>query len=205
MAHSKPSAPAGADLEQVHIDSVASLDRWFERHHTQAESVWIVTWKKASGGPHVAYSDVVDTALTWGWIDSLPRKLDDKRSMLLVSPRRPGSGWSKVNKDKVARLTAAGRMRAPGLAAIERAKANGAWSKLDAVDALAVPPDLAAALRQVRGATAAFDAFPRSNRRGILEWIAQAKRSATRARRIEEVARLAGLGLRALHPESRNR
>jgi uncharacterized protein YdeI (YjbR/CyaY-like superfamily) len=147
---------------------------------------------------------VVDEALCFGWIDSLPRRLDADRSMLLLSPRKPGSGWSKVNKDKVARLTADGRMAPAGLAKVEAAKADGSWARLDAVDALAEPDDLVAALDADPAARANFDAFPRSSRRGILEWIVNAKRPETRAARIATTVALASENRKANHPAGRD-
>ena len=164
----------------------------------------MVTWKKASGGPHVPYGEIRDEALCWGWIDSRPARLDAARTMLLVSPRRPGSGWSAVNKARIAALMAAGRMAAPGLAEIARAKADGTWERLDGAETLEAPADLAAALAEA-GAAAAFAAFPPSSRRAILEWIALARRPETRARRVAETARLAALGLRANFSEARGK
>ena len=134
-----------------------------------------MTWKKAAGARHVPYSDVVDEALCFGWIDSLPRKLDADRTMVRLSPRKPGSAWSAVNKTKIERLLADGRMTNAGLAAIDRAKADGSWSLLDSIATLSPPPDLAKALAADPAAKLNFDAFPPSVRRAILEWITQAK------------------------------
>ena len=117
--------------------------------------------------------------------------------MLWFAPRKPATGWSRSNKERVARLIAAGRMMPAGLAKVEAAQADGSWGKLDAVEALEIPADLAAALAAVPNAAANFEAFPRSVKRGILEWIVQARTAPTRARRIEETARLAGENARA--------
>lgn len=111
--------------------------------------------------------------------------------MLWLAPRQPGSGWSAVNKERVERLIAAGLMTPAGLAKIEAAKQDGSWNALDAIEALEIPPDLGAALESYPAARGYFEAFPRSVKRGILEWIANARRPETRARRIEETARLA--------------
>ena len=172
---------------RVEIDSRAAWRRWLKKHHTQAESIWLVFWKK--GDPrHVPNGDIVEEALCFGWVDSLPRKLDAQRSMLLLSPRRAGSAWSKLNKQRAERMIAEGLMTPAGLARIEAAKKDGLWSKLDGVDALEVPADLVAALKAHKPAAANWDAFPRSVKRGILEWILQAKRPETRARRVAETA-----------------
>lgn len=185
------------DHPRLEITSLAELDAWLETNGATAGSVWLVTWKKHHPDKHVPYSDVVDVALCHGFVDSLPRKLDDDRSMLRLSPRNPKSAWSKVNRDKVERLTAAGRMRPAGLAAVATAKANGQWEALTSVDALEPPDDLIAAFALYPGAADAFASFPKSARRGILEWIVQAKTPATRAKRIDETARLASEGKRA--------
>lgn len=181
---------------QIEIASLAELQQWLEVHAGQTDSIWLVTWKK--GDPrYVRYSDIVDTALCFGWVDSLPRKRDAARTMLLLSPRRAGSAWSKVNKEKAERLIREGLMRPRGLAKIEAAKLSGDWDKLESVDALEAPEDLLASLRVHTDAERNWDAFPKSVRRGILEWIIQAKRPETRARRIAETARLAARNERA--------
>ncbi|MEB3269189.1 MAG: YdeI/OmpD-associated family protein [Leptolyngbya sp.] len=187
-------APNG---EQVQVESRADWRRWLAANHDRPTGIWLVTFKKHCGDRYVAYNDVVEEALCFGWIDSLPRRLDDDRTMLWLAPRQPGSGWSKLNKDRVERLIAAGQMAASGLAAIAAAQADGSWQALDGVEALEIPPDLATALAAYGAAAANFDAFPRSAKRGILEWIANAKRPATRTRRIEETARLAQDNIRA--------
>jgi uncharacterized protein YdeI (YjbR/CyaY-like superfamily) len=183
--------------EQLVIESRAAWRRWLARHHARADGLWLVTWKKRSGGPHVPYEDVVEEALAFGWIDSKARALDEQRSMLWLAPRKAGTGWSAPNKMRVARLVEVGLMHAAGRAKVEAAQRDGSWTKLDAVERGEVPPDLAAALQQRPPAAQHFEAFPRSARRGILEWIEQAKKPETRARRVEETARLAQHNQRA--------
>jgi uncharacterized protein YdeI (YjbR/CyaY-like superfamily) len=190
------SSRPGADLPRVEVRSRAELRAWLEARHRDATSVWLVTWKKPSPW-HVPWPDVVDEALCFGFIDSLPRKLDAERSMLRLSPRSDKSGWSAVNKEKVARLVAEGRMRPAGLAAVARAKANGTWGALDGASALAVPDDLRAALDELPPAADNFAAFPPSVRRAILEWVSSAKRPETRAKRVRETASLARRNVRA--------
>lgn len=195
------ASPRNLDrFERVTVASRAELRAWLAANHDRDEAIWLVTFKKGGGRPHVPWSDVVDEALCFGWIDSLPRKLDAERTMLLLSPRRPGSRWSRINRDKVERLTAAGLMTPAGAA-----KADGSWQALDTVDALLVPDDLAAALAGHPPAAARFAAFSPSSRRGILEWIAAARRPDTRARRITETAELAARNIKANHPAGRDR
>ncbi len=188
---------SSAPEDSVHPETRAAWRDWLRRHHRRAAGVWLVQWKTATGRPRIGYDAAVEEALCFGWIDSLPRALDAERSLLWFAPRKPGSGWSKPNKDRVERMIAAGRMAAAGLAKVEAAQADGSWSRLDAVEALEVPDDLAAALAAHPPAAASWDGFPRSVRRGILEWIAAARTPGTRAGRVVETARLAQRGERA--------
>lgn len=179
------------------MTSLRAWRTWLANNHTRTRSVWLVTWKASQGKAHVPMSELVDEALCWGWIDSLPRALDDRRSMRRLSPRRPGSAWSRVNKARVEALIAAGRMQPAGYAVIEQAKADGSWAALDVVEALTVPADLLQQLASHPPARANFDKFPRSTKRAILEWIANAKRPETRLARIVETAEMAARNLRA--------
>lgn len=178
-------------LEQVEVKSRSELRGWLATNHTQAESIWLVTYKKKMADWYVDYDAIVEECLCFGWVDSLTRAKDEKRSMLLLAPRKEKSAWSGSNKRRVEKLLVAGLMEPAGLAKIEAAKGNGMWAFLDDVEALISPPDLIAALAQYPDAKVHFDAFPRSPKRGILEWIKQAKKPETRAKRIAETARLA--------------
>lgn len=177
--------------------SRAEWRQWLAAHHASASGVWLVYCKKASGLPSLSYAEAVEEALCFGWIDSHPRKLDAHRSQQLYTPRRPQSGWSKVNKERLERLDAAGQLMPAGLAAIARAKQNGAWESLDDAEAGLVPEDLAEALAADETARARFAAFAPSARKQILTWVLAAKRPATRAHRVAETVRLAALGKRA--------
>jgi uncharacterized protein YdeI (YjbR/CyaY-like superfamily) len=188
-----PKLPENA----VEVKSRAAWRTWLTRNHARATGLWLVTWKKASGGPYVSYAEVVEEALCFGWVDSKPRALDEQRTMLWLAPRKKGSAWSKPNKTRVATLTAAGLMHAAGLAKVAAAQKDGSWTKLDAVEALELPSDLVAALAANGEAARHFDAFPRSVKRGILEWIAQAKTPPTRLKRVTETATLAAKNVRA--------
>jgi uncharacterized protein YdeI (YjbR/CyaY-like superfamily) len=191
---------AGDDLPRVEVRSRAEWRRWLAAHHAQRNGIWLVTHKKTSyPDRYLSYDDIVEEALCHGWIDSLPRTLDAARSMRLVAPRRPKSAWSKVNKARVEKLLAEGKMAPAGLEVVAQAKADGSWARLDAVEAETVPPDLGRALRERPGAERHFEAFPRSSKRIILEWIDSARTAETRAKRIEETARLAAENRRAHH------
>lgn len=190
-------ADGEAPENSTHPTRASSWRRWLEKHHTRTQGVWLISFKQATGRPRVGYAHAVEEALCFGWIDSLPRKLDSERSMLWFAPRKPRSAWSRLNKQRVARLLAEGRMHESGMAKVQAAKRDGSWNALDAVEDLHVAPDLARAFRLHPGSRANFDGFPPSARKGILSWIASAKRAETRAQRILETARSAARGIRA--------
>jgi uncharacterized protein YdeI (YjbR/CyaY-like superfamily) len=181
----------------IHPKSCAEWRQWLEQHHQQKEGVWLVSFKKATGKPRFDYEEAVEEALCFGWIDSKGNKLDEERSMVWFVPRKPGTGWSKINKGRVEKLTANGLMMPAGLARVEAAKQDGSWNALDRIEALEIPPDLKKAFAADKPARQYFDAFPRSAKRAILEWISSAKRPETRAKRIEETVTLAAKNIRA--------
>jgi uncharacterized protein YdeI (YjbR/CyaY-like superfamily) len=185
------------NVEQVQIEHREEWRRWLTENHDRSDGIWLVTFKKQCGDRYVSYDAVVEEALCFGWIDSLPRKLDSERTMLWVAPRKPGSGWSKLNKERIAAMIATERMTPAGLAKIEAAKQDGSWTALDAIEALEIPPDLQRAIETDPIAQQNFEAFPRSAKRGILEWVISAKRPETRAKRIAETVRLAAENKRA--------
>jgi uncharacterized protein YdeI (YjbR/CyaY-like superfamily) len=192
------------NFEQIEVRSRAEWRAWLVRYADQnTQSIWLVTFKKGKG-PTVSYDDIVEEAICFGWIDSRVAKLDEDRSMLLLSPRRLNSSWSLVNKQRVEKLAALGLIAPRGLALIEAAKANGAWDRLNDVDALIEPQDLTLALVETVYAAQNWRLMPASSRRGILEWIAAAKRPETRADRVKRTAVLAGQGKKANFPEGRN-
>ena len=130
----------------VLVEDRSELRSWLAEHHEDVSGIWLVTWKKGSGHPHVPYDEIVEEALCFGWIDSQPRSLDATRSARLLTKRNPRSNWSRLNKERVERLAAAGLMTPAGLAAVAAAKANGVWTALDDVEDLREPSDLSRAL-----------------------------------------------------------
>ncbi len=183
--------------EQVEVVSATELRDWLREHWDSSPGIWLVTYKKAAGERYLPYEAIVREVLCYGWIDGRARALDELRSQLLLTPRRPASKWSRPNKVRIAELEAAGRMAPPGRAVVEAAKASGTWTALDDVENLVEPAELAAALDAVPAARTNWDAFPRSTRRATLEWIAAAKRPATRDQRVAETVELAARNLRA--------
>lgn len=189
--------PDPETAERIHAESAVVWRAWLEANHERPNGVWLVSWKTATGRPRMTYEESVVEALAFGWVDSTARTLDDERGMLWFAPRRRGSGWARPNKLRIERLEREGRLAPAGRAAVERAKADGTWTLLDAVEDLIVPDDLAVAFDAHPGAAERWDAFPRSARRAILEWIVQARTPGTRSRRISEAAEKAARGERA--------
>ena len=185
-----------SDYTQLTVESRAELRAWLTAHHSTSAGIWLVTFKKGHG-PYLSYDDIVEEALCVGWIDSQPRSLDQHRSQRLLTPRRTGSNWSRLNKARVARLTAAGLMQPAGLAAVHAAEADGTWTALDQVEDLTEPDDLRTALDRDPAARAAWNGFPRSAKRAILEWIQTAKTAATRDQRVRQTVAEAAVGRRA--------
>jgi uncharacterized protein YdeI (YjbR/CyaY-like superfamily) len=173
--------------------------KWLEENHQSEKSVWLIIYKKESGTPSVYYTDAVDEAICFGWIDSKPNKRDDESYYQFFAKRNPKSNWSKVNKGKVARLLEKGLLAPAGLEAIETAKQNGTWTALDKVEELTIPEDLQKAFDQNKTAFDNWEKFPRSSKRGILEWILNAKRPETRQGRIDETVKLAKENIKANH------
>ncbi len=183
---------------RVEVRSRAELRKWLEKNHAKSPGCWVVTFKKTSGEPRVDNGEVGAEALCFGWVDSRVAKVDARRSALLITPRKPKSAWSRVNKERVERLIAEGLMTKAGLAVIELAKKSGTWNALDKVENLELPSDLVKRFRAAPPAARKnFDAFPRSVKRAILEWIHSAKKPETRDKRVAETVTLAAKNVRA--------
>lgn len=178
------------NFERVEIASDGALWDWLGHHHGRTDSVWLVTWKASHPERYVSREAVLDALIAHGWIDGRRLKLDDARTMQLISPRRQ-QAWAQSYKTRAARLESEGRMHPAGLAAVEAGKRSGRWHESDPVDALVVPDDLAAAIAAL-GAMEWWQAAAPSYRRNVLRWIASAKRPETRRARVETVATAAG-------------
>ncbi len=176
------------DAPLVQADDRPTWRAWLEEHHATSTGAWLVMWRKSSDHAGVDYEAAIEEALCFGWVDSTAGRIDDERSKLYFAPRKPRGGWAATNKARIERLIADGRMAPAGLAAIERAKANGSWEVLDSVERLEIPADLAAAFAAHPPAATNFAAFPPSARKAILAWIALAIRPETRAARIKQSA-----------------
>ena len=179
------------DVVSVECATIDQWHEWLRQHHDTSNGVWLVYHKKSSPTSSISYDDMVSEALCWGWVDSRPGSVDEFRGKLYFSPRKKTSAWSAKNKARVEVLLREGRMQPAGLAIIAAAKEADTWDKLNAVEQLDIPPDLAAAFAALPGSRKNFDAFSRTNKRMVLEWIAQAKKPETRATRIATTAQKA--------------
>ena len=185
------------DAEKVLVESPQQWRDWLAGNHATSSGIWLVMWRPASGKPHVTYEEAIEEALCFGWIDGQAQTLDVDRTMLWLTRRRSGSGWSLMSKQRVARVEADGRMTDVGREVIDAAKEDGAWSRYDDADGLVLPPDLVDAFEVRDGSREHWETFSEAVRRGILRWIVDAKRDVTRAARVEETADLAERGVPA--------
>lgn len=185
-------------VEIIAFPDAAAFEGWLAEHHTRHEGVWIKVAKKKSGIPSVTDDELVDTGLCYGWISGQRRALDATHYLQKYVPRRPRSLWSQVNVDKVAVLTATGRMREPGLAEVRKAQADGRWSAAYASQKTAtVPTDLAAALDANPAAREAFEALDRTGRYLVVLPLLQALGPESRQVRLDRVVHMLATGERA--------
>ena len=170
---------------------------WLQKNHATKQSVWLIMYKKSSGKPTIRYNEVVEEALCFGWIDSVPRKRDAESSFLYISIRKAKSGWSALNKKRIEKLIQENRMTTAGLQKIEAAKKDGSWSALDKIEALEMPAALQKALTRNKKALAHFNGFPSSVRKQLFLWIESAKTPVTKEKRITGIVTLAEKNIRA--------
>jgi uncharacterized protein YdeI (YjbR/CyaY-like superfamily) len=175
------------NFEKVEVASNQDLREWLEQHHGQKESVWQVTFKKSVPEKYLSTAEVLDELLCFGWIDGIRRKLDEHRTMQLISPRKV-EHWAKSYKDRALKLINEGKMTDAGLISIERSKQAGLWDFMDDVDKLIVPEDLLTALSNYSGAADFFHSINDSSKRFVLRWIKLAKTEKTRSSRIQTIA-----------------
>ena len=181
------------NFEQVEVSSALALREWLEIHYDQAESIWLVTYKKSVPDKYVSREAVLDELLCFGWIDGIRRKLDDMRTMQLIAPRK-AQHWAQSYKNRAQRLIVAGKMQPSGQRSIDLSKEKGLWDFMDSVDRLEVPGDLAEAFQNKPAAKDFFDAINPSSKRFVLRWLKLAKTEKTRRNRIEKIVLLSGKG-----------
>ncbi|MEY3585603.1 MAG: hypothetical protein RLZZ243_667 [Bacteroidota bacterium] len=181
------------NFEKLEVSSIGELNKWLHENHQQKESIWLVTYKKIVPEKYLSTSVVLDELLCYGWIDGIRRKLDDNRTMQLISPRRI-EHWAKSYKDRAEKLIELGKMQVSGFQSIEISKQHGLWDFMDDVDKLIVPKDLQDALNKISGASDFFHGINDSSKRFVLRWIKLAKMDKTRISRIDQIALLSAKG-----------
>lgn len=179
------------DFETFYPTNRKVWHNWLQKNHMSKQSIWLIYYKKKSNKPTISYTDAVDEALCFGWIDSKSKPIDNEKFMQYYTKRNEKSVWSKVNKAKIERLIHKGLMTPAGYAIIEKAKQNGSWSILDEAEALIIPQDLDYEFQKNTHAKNHFLAYSRSHKRNILQWLVLAKKQETRQKRIHEIVTLA--------------
>jgi uncharacterized protein YdeI (YjbR/CyaY-like superfamily) len=160
---------------------------WLERNHETKQAVWLIYFKKIAKKPTLTWSQAVDEALCFGWIDSTAQTIDAESYRQFFTKRKAKSVWSKINKEKVKVLLAANKITKAGLESIEVAKRNGSWTILDEVEEMIIPSDLELAFAENFGSKDFFLSITKSTRKAILQWLVLAKQPETRAKRIQEI------------------
>jgi len=173
--------------ETVYFATREEWRNWLEANHAKSKSIWLIFYKKGSGKPRAPYDDAVEEALCFGWIDSTVKRIDEEKYAQKFTPRKPGSGWSESNVARAEKLIKEGRMCEPGLALYRKGRAA---DKVIRDRDMAEPPGLAAALAKDANAQAFFNKLPPSHRKQYFLWINDAKREATREKRIKESVEL---------------
>jgi uncharacterized protein YdeI (YjbR/CyaY-like superfamily) len=200
MATRKAKKVTAVELEVLEFEDGAAFHKWLKRNHASSPGLWIKFAKKGSGLASITRSEAVDAALCWGWIDGQGKSIDATHWLNKFTPRRARSTWSKINRERAASLIERGEMQAPGLAEIERAKADGRWeAAYDSPSASKVPADFAKALAAKPKAKAAFEKLNAANRYAMLWRLQTAKRAETRAKRIEQFVAMLVRGEK-IHP-----
>jgi uncharacterized protein YdeI (YjbR/CyaY-like superfamily) len=185
VSSSSAHGPAGKfGLPFYHAETRRQLRAWLEHNHDTAAGVWLCSWRSATGRPRCPYPEVVEEAICFGWIDSTVTILDDAQGLQLLTPRKPKSSWTRLNRRRVAAMDAAGLMTDAGRRAVEIARNNGWWTTYDTVEDLIESDHLATALDANAAARSAWDDFPPSARKVMLWWIISAVTAETQARRI---------------------
>lgn len=181
-------------IEQRHFSTVQEWRSWLEENHLTKNGIWMIFYKKESKRPGISWSEAVDQALCFGWIDSLKKSVDGTYSIQFFGKRKAKSTWSKINKEKIERFLSEGLVKQAGLDSVMIAKNNGSWSILDDVENLVVPHDLEEALQSIPEAELFFQSLSKSNKKMLLQWLVLAKQEKTRTARIQEILRCAALG-----------
>jgi uncharacterized protein YdeI (YjbR/CyaY-like superfamily) len=191
---------AAADLPILTFESLSAWRKWLDEEHGSAPGVWLKIAKRGAGVASVTYDEALSTALCYGWIDGQKRPFDDDWWLQRFTPRKPGSKWSKTNRQKAQESIDSGAMRPAGQREVDAAIADGRWAAAyDGSRTATVPDDLAAALAGDRAAADFFATLDGRNRYSILYRLQEAKKPETRARRIEKFVAMLARGEK-IHP-----
>ena len=188
------------DIPVVHAKTSKDWNKWLSKNHQSSTSVWLIIAHKNSNLKSINHDQAVEEALCYGWIDSVTYKRDGESRYQRFSPRKPNGNWSNINRDKAEMLMATKRMQPAGQAMIDLAKENGTWDLLTDVQNMVIPRDLLKLLKKNKTALKNFEAFSKSAKRFILEWITKAKKPETRAQRIARTVELAAKNIKANYP-----
>lgn len=172
--------------------------KWLELNHSKKDAIWLIFYKKKSPNHNLNWSESVDAALCFGWIDSTKRTIDNEKYKQYFSKRKAKSNWSKINKDKVNTLIDQRLMEKEGYKSIEIAKENGSWTILDGVESLIIPEDLKKEFSNYKGSLEYFSSLSKSVKKILLHWVVSAKRKETRQNRILEIAESASNNLKPI-------
>jgi uncharacterized protein YdeI (YjbR/CyaY-like superfamily) len=176
----------------------AAFDAWLATHHNRETEIWIRIYKKHSGKPTITNAEALDVALCWGWIDGIRKGLDDESFLQRYTPRRPKSMWSQINREHIARLTAAGRMQPAGQRQVDAAKADGRWAAayapIRATSEATIPSDLRAAIDADPRARRTFQTLGRMNLFALAFRTNNMKTAAGRARKIASLVAMLARG-----------
>lgn len=186
-------------IEEIETFSPTSRQdwrQWLEENHHSKTSIWLIYYKKQAKMPTISWSEAVDEALCFGWIDSVQKPIDGEKFMQFFSKRKTNSVWSKINKGKVQQLIAENKMTEAGYKSIEIAQQNGSWTILDEAEELIIPEDLNKAFTLQTGSKDFFLSLSKSGQKAILQWLVLAKLAETRQKRINEIAELAAQKLK---------
>jgi uncharacterized protein YdeI (YjbR/CyaY-like superfamily) len=183
--------------EGIYFASLEEFRAWLEEHHERATEVWIGYWKKHTGKPSLTWSQAVDEALCFGWIDGVLRRVDDERHIQRFTPRKPTSNWSAVNIAKVEQLRAEGRMRPAGEAAfaLRREEKSGVYS-YEQRHLAAFEPEQEERFRAHAAAWEYWSAAPAGYRKMATWWVVSAKKPETRERRLTKLIEVSAAGRR---------
>ncbi len=182
-------------MKQVYVKNRREWREWLSQHHDKSDGIWLVFYRKHTGQPSLEYGEAVEEALCFGWIDSIIKRIDDDRYARKVTPRKPDSLWSELNKKRIAKLEKQGLMMEAGMVKVKEAKASGQWNRPDRPQiSFDIPEELESELAKNKKAREFFHQLAPSYQKQYIGWIAVAKRQETKERRLKESIALLAKG-----------